>query len=658
MTDYYQKYLKYKQKYVGLKMQLGGTIVDIVVLKEDKTYVTYLDRNKFLKFNLDEMNLDEIIEYSEVTHEKEKIEDFINNNLDKKYIYLSNFYMLSPEEDKTIHESIKVKREIIDSEIEKLKLKESEELEKLKKIEELEKDKENISVPLFANSKIMTEDIRGLGKQILFFILYCLYGNEIVLCLEPILGDNKESHHFSNIDKRDEDRYRDLIHYYKKNIYSQDNLIEVEAKTLFKQYQLAKSFGDVTFFNQVKIYNRVFMMGIISLNKNKIIKDQKIYESIRTIKWGFGIENEAGLKKVVHDINSIDVINTFYTKDYINLATQLHKEDERDKFNFSYSEKKIFYKIITNPKIYIEGNDKEDLMLKSTTIFSINKNIEEYIKELKDERENNLIVFNKVFNEIFKESATYYNGEQYENIYQTRKTDKKVMSSYPKYLGSYHFNITLPHEEKIESTEIDSDFIKQHIIYANLLQLFEPLLLAIYGSKQYSQEKFIDIVHLKDKEETSNYYGFELRLMDYFPIKHLEQFCNLLWLIAFKFYQSYIKSWKITDMESYNEIVVKQIKLIKAGSNTSVDKDYFSGLTKICRELNINITELKNTNTYELLNSIYKEMVKSYNLYKSEVEKSKDSKDPKEYERHTLILKSYIKILKDLKDDENLVCRY
>jgi hypothetical protein len=148
------------------------------------------------------------------------------------------------------------------------------------------------------------------------------------------------------------------------------------------------------------------------------------------------------------------------------------------------------------------------------------------------------------------------------------------------------------------------------------------------------------------KQYKSHFYGFEFRLMDYFPIEYLEQFCNLLWLIAFKFHESYKESWEIDFIEnaSYLDSVMEQIALIiKGGWNTTVAEDYFIKLEEICKKININTENFNKTNAYELLNSIYKEMIYSYNKYS--FDKQKESK----------ILNSYSVILGKL-DCKKLEC--
>jgi hypothetical protein len=58
-------------------------------------YVTYLDGKKFLKFALEELNLDDIVKYSKFTESADKIKTFISENLkdinleDKKLVFES-----------------------------------------------------------------------------------------------------------------------------------------------------------------------------------------------------------------------------------------------------------------------------------------------------------------------------------------------------------------------------------------------------------------------------------------------------------------------------------------------------------------------------------------------------------------------------------------
>jgi hypothetical protein len=57
-TNYYNKYLKYKEKYLKLKFQHGGIITKTVIMRDtNNNYVVLLDNNTFLKVNVLDVNL-------------------------------------------------------------------------------------------------------------------------------------------------------------------------------------------------------------------------------------------------------------------------------------------------------------------------------------------------------------------------------------------------------------------------------------------------------------------------------------------------------------------------------------------------------------------------------------------------------------------------
>ncbi len=710
-TNYYSKYLKYKEKYLKLKFQHGGIITKTVIMRDtNNNYVVLLDNNTFLKFNLLDVNLAQLDNYVKACCQDSKaIYNYINNHLTEKFVYLSNFYTLSVEEHKKINQNIKIEKlkkekeletKIFDNEVKikdntfainslskyNLLLKKNNNTEKLqintKRIDDktaenlslnenidklkLElskvKSKSDINVSIFDKTDITTNDIKGIAGQILLYVLNSLYGNEINLCLEPILGDNPKSLSYANIDKTPEQRYNDLIKYYETVLYKSTN-VKSNSKTTFEQFNDLG--GDITMFSYIRSFDRIFMIGKVNLSDIRTIVIPETYKTIELIKWGFGIENEVGIIAGQTATN----LNTHNTEEKVTY-TFMNNFDNLIRTTNNYVTKQKIQKILGNSLAYLEGNSSNDVMLESTTILPINKTLDDYINEINDERKGNLEAYNK----IFKTSVKYYNGEPYKSLVNNR-------GEHYDYLGSYHFNITLPHSQNISISEPDEVFLKRHLDYARLLQWFEPLLLAVYGQpdyrsiydkKKYSQasyrlfnsksmfintsdlttnippsreipetntqllekrNKFINKIRQElsydfrdtrgydfrragyepGKEYKSKYYGFEFRLMDYFPIENLKQFCELLWLLAFK-----LDTRENTiDIENaaYNDVVVEQIKyIINSGWNSEICDTYHRKMRELCTTLGL-LGEIDTKNAYEMLNSIYILLLRNYNNY-------------------------------------------
>ncbi len=715
-TNYYNKYLKYKEKYLKLKFQQGGVITKTVITRDtNNNYVVLLDNNTFLKFHLSNVDLSQLGNYIKDCCQTPKvIYDYINSHLTEKFVYLSDFYTLSPEEHKKINENIKKEKikkikkikdletKIFDNSVkikdntldinslskynlllkktnntEKLQINTkriddktaenlllNETIDKLKlELSQIQKTQEDVSI--FDKTDITTNDIKGIAGQILLYVLNSLYGDEINLCLEPVLGDSDKSISYTNMDKTPEQRYADLIKYYKTVLYKSNN-VESNARITFEQFnQLG---GDVKLFSYITTFGRIFMIGKVDLKDIRTIVTPETYKTIELIKWGFGIENEVGVIAGQTGTNLLThntgekvpyIINILYGSGFDNLIAKTS----------NYSIKQKIKKITSNSTAYLEGNSSADVMLESTTIIPINMTLTDYIEEIKKERNGNLEAYNKIFNS----SVKYYNCEPYQYLSNNG-------TNHYDYLGSYHFNITLPHSQNITINEAGEIFLKRHLNYARLLQWFEPLLLAVYGQpdyrsiydkKKYSQASyrlfnsktmfintsdlttnipssreipetntellkkrdiFINQIHQdlsynftdirgfdfrraeyeEGKEYKSKYYGFEFRLMDYFPIENLEQFCELLWLLAFK-----LDTCENSDIENaaYNDIVIEQIKyIINSGWNAEICDSYCQKMKEICTKIGL-VGEINNNNAYEMLNSIYTNLIRNYNNY-------------------------------------------
>jgi hypothetical protein len=713
-TSYYKKYLKYKEKYLKLKFQQGGVITKTVITRDmQNNYVVLLDNHIFLKFHLSNVNLSQLDNYVKVSCQNQKpIYDYINANLTEKFVYLSNFYTLSIEEHRKINENIKKEKKekieqvkdletkIFDNEVKiksnthyittlgkfNLLLKKNNDTEKLQintkqiddktaenlllnqtinklKLELSQMQSKQVNISIFDTTDITTNDIKGIAGQVLLYVLNSLYGDEINLCLEPVLGDSPRAVSYANMDKTDDQRYADLIKYYDTVLYKSTN-VKSNSKTTFEQFNELGKYA----LSYERTFKRIFMIGKVDLKDIRTIVAPETYNTIELVKWGFGIENEVGViagqtdtKLLTH--NAGEKVGYVYSKNFNDLIAKTN----------NYVLKQKIKKILSNTLAYLEGNSSSDVMLESTTIIPINMTLNDYITEINDERNGNLEAYNK----IFESSVKYYNGEPYQYL---SNNETNHYDYHYDYLGSYHFNITLPHSQNISIAEPDEVFLKRHLNYARLLQWFEPLLLAVYGQpdyrsiydkKKYSQasyrlfnsktmfintsdlttnipssreiletnkpllekrDQFInaikqelsyDFIDIRGfdfrrakyevgKEYKSKYYGFEFRLMDYFPVENLKQFSELLWLLAFK-----MDTCENGDIENaaYNDIVIEQIKyIINSGWNAEICDSYCQKMQEICTKIGL-AGEIDNSNAYEMLNSIYTNLIRNYNNY-------------------------------------------
>ena len=642
-NSYKEKYLKYKKKYLELK---GGSIVETVIFKKDDTYIVTIDDNYFLKFKLYDYNINDITEYINecgISSQKTDMLNFIKDkdNIKLNIVYLSNFYILTSVDHSRLH------KQLLD-------------------------DSNNKT--LIEGTNITTDDIKGLAGKILLFALKCIYGNKILLCLEPVLGDSPQAKNFMNYSESDNNRYTKLIGYYKNHIYK-THPQNIKVFTTLEQYHSLKHVG-IFDSSMVTSYSRDFLFGVVDLTiLERDIVLEPSFNSMNFVKWGFGIENEVGLYSKIEDNKIYTVDNNKTTNKYYSISSSVlrrHIESLRD-----INIKKHTQKMLDNLTAFLEGNSDNDLMLESTTILPINNNIESYITEIKKEREFNLISLNNMSGLFGLPKLNNYNCEPYEAI------KKGISRETYNYLGSYHFNITLPHIEKI-NTDPSQDFINRHVIYARLLQWFEPLLLAVYGQadtrsmidkKKYSQasyrlfnsatmfintdelistisvrreihedntvlidkkNKYLDLIKgeleykpLVDKtirgydlrtaagevgkEFKGKYFGFEFRLMDYFPIENLKQFCEIMWLLAFILDISTQPNFDFITNAAYNPIVMNQIKnIVATGWNAAIDHDYLENMRCILQKLGIPLSQTYE-NVYDLLNSIYNLLIIKYN---------------------------------------------
>ncbi len=339
-----------------------------------------------------------------------------------------------------------------------------------------------------------------------------------------------------------------------------------------------------------------------------------------------------------------------------------------------------------------EGNDIEAgaELIEIITRRFLNTPVYDLVQELINNRKIFLRLINKILESEGEEKVKLYNNEFYlkVNVINPISPPKKDYG----YLGSYHFNITLPHLQK--GLPPDESFISRHLNFAIALQYIEPLLLSVYGqadpnsfgdehmkteasyrlfnssgmfinSAKLIKDGFVphrektyddvpeylhnvspnmyreNIVHKSryekskigmdisrrtidyEKGKLSEYFGFEFRLMDYFPVDNVKQFFDLILLLAFYLDKSEIN---LTSREEksdvyYNDIIRNQIKnIVHEGHNATLSQEYADIITdKLQIRLNYGET------VYNALNNLNKFLIKFYNANK--IVTKKTSKD-------------------------------
>jgi hypothetical protein len=145
-TNYYSKYLKYKNKYIQLKEQIGGTIVKIENCKGINN-----DYNKILSYN---NNNNKKINICTICYKKN---NFKLDDSCKKY-YASNMISCTDEQIKCLDKKIKIKieqeREQEREQKEEKERQEQQEQQK-RKIQEEERNKKQLLINNLTDEKII-----------------------------------------------------------------------------------------------------------------------------------------------------------------------------------------------------------------------------------------------------------------------------------------------------------------------------------------------------------------------------------------------------------------------------------------------------------------------------------------------------------------------
>ncbi len=681
--NFKDRYLEYKKKYIELKnlIMKGGVITtkEILINRisgdennfKDEIEI-YIDNFLLATFNMEIINHENLDEYLNLAT-KSNLQEFLKS-LDKdkkefakyKILYLSNFYTKLPH-DKY---QIELRERMKDDSFENI----------LSKFEQ---------ETIIDGTKITLSEVAGIPSKALLLSLnhYITKYKNIILTLEPSLGDSPRTITYKNFLLTDSDRYNNLIGYYINKVKLQ-NIIP--AKTIFSQFiSLQDSLGLQTtrsLLDREPGYNRHFMYGIISKYEVKNSDDIGIYS------WGLGIENEVALYRSITNDNILNLYS-FYSRMYsLGLSTD---NDIQTKFRHLFEDNPVDFEFFLNNFIFAnlsEGNDIEAgaELIEIITRRFLNTPVYDLVQELINNRKIFLRLINKILESEGEEKVKLYNNEFYlkVNVINPISPPKKDYG----YLGSYHFNITLPHLQK--GLPPDESFISRHLNFAIALQYIEPLLLSVYGqadpnsfgdehmkteasyrlfnssgmfinSAKLIKDGFVphrektyddvpeylhnvspnmyreNIVHKSryekskigmdisrrtidyEKGKLSEYFGFEFRLMDYFPVDNVKQFFDLILLLAFYLDKSEIN---LTSREEksdvyYNDIIRNQIKnIVHEGHNATLSQEYADIITdKLQIRLNYGET------VYNALNNLNKFLIKFYNANK--IVTKKTSKD-------------------------------
>ena len=195
--------------------------------------------------------------------------------------------------------------------------------------------------------------------------------------------------------------------------------------------------------------------------KNKYFNLKKLIGGAKdpNIDWGLGIEKEAVLYTNIDN----DIIEIFSIgKVWMELGLPNLENNKYIKFHN-----------------LMEGNNNGEgaEMIEITTIEYKNKSIEESINELKTNIKEFLKVLPSTGLNPESRDLKVFNGEYYKDVNYINMNNIKPKDTH--YIGSLHFNITLPHD--ITKSPDTTDFIKRHNNFGKLLQLFEPLLCSVFG---------------------------------------------------------------------------------------------------------------------------------------------------------------------------------
>lgn len=694
---YYEKYLKYKKKYLELKL-VGGEGEDeglkYNIKKNDDKYEIYLESGE----KLGELILEKIND--DILTKLEKTSTF-NKEYGYVYFVLKDFYM----EYSSIEENVKYLKAIFndieydDDNIVNIsnKIKATKTVAEItKRVEEF---KETILPEGYKFAGFKLSNFRGIPTFCLMRVIDYLENkfNKVKILLNPIDASNPKSITVDNFNN--ESRKENLISYYHR-LSKEEIKIMTRGTLEFYEYEWVT-------VEDLNLSDKTTPMIVITPKNYTETLDGKNIFLDTGINWGLGIEKEAVLYENIVDniINIYSIGANIFAYDSNYFRTGKFKidalsKDEQDKF-FAYQN-------------LVEGNnnDATSEMVEITTLNYKNNSIRESIDELN----GNIKKFMELLprTELNKgKILNLFNGEYYKDVKYLNIDKINTVDTH--YLGSLHFNITLPHDDS-DKTKYP-EFIRRHDNFGKLLQIFEPLLCSVFGrpdnksfldNQRYAEGSFRPFVsdgtfflsnkfnkineendnsafsskrqikktsepqyktlsnnlpshnieddfnykktpslgmdfsrRTKDSEKgrINKYFGFEFRLMDLFPMEYMEQFLKLFYLIAF-----------------FTETKLDRINEFKIG-NTEVESEDKNNLDIVIKQmieslkdghnsqvnedyygiLNTLLAELgldKKPTCYEQLNDIYKKLRNYYLLNIGVYEENK-------------IISTYKKIFKD-----------
>ena len=474
------KYLKYKTKYLKLKnqltLQIGGNkhTIDIYIKSVSDTVDeinVFISDNLFMKFTLEILN-------------EKLFEDYIVNCVDKKWsdikskieatnlfelhtiLYLENFYVNMDREN-----HIEALTKLMDCKDETMRGKELDSYEK--------------TTEIYPNIKL--KDIKGIPSDCLKHIInfYRTKYDNIILALNVIDGNNDRSKTYKNYHLSNSERINNLI-----NFYKQFNLESIKCTTTYPLYQTQKQFTASNSIFKLP-YNLNFMYGIIEDKLKNFNKTDICCDDIGVYSWGLGIENEAFLYTKIDTNDNKKTINVFPLSIYLQKFDLFDDHGVKEYFRdiIQSTEHKLFENQFTYLNLISEGNNTIaggmiEIITNNYLKPSINNNINELM--------NNKKLMLNIINRRLGTQYHIYNSEFYTDVKykQLNNTDIPDITRPYDYLGSYHFNITLPHLRK-GTTETET-FTNRHKNFAIGLQLIEPLLLGVFGipdAKSFNETK-------------------------------------------------------------------------------------------------------------------------------------------------------------------------
>jgi len=207
-----------------------------------------------------------------------------------------------------------------------------------------------------------------------------------------------------------------------------------------------------------------------------------------TIGYGNGIENESFI--IIPNESKGNILKilcpTQNIYDNKELQDDLINKIEQNGYTLTPTELKYIKK--NYETVMFEGSSKLNICDNNPTMFEITtKNYQKSIDELVTELIENKDMLINLLKKSTNKQLRFYNGEYYELL----EGDGQNYD----YIGSYHFNMTLPHirDKNIENMKciytgnrtnlgiFDVEFFQKHKNFAIALQYFEPLLLGVYG---------------------------------------------------------------------------------------------------------------------------------------------------------------------------------